>query len=964
MFTFFAKAQSQISIGSTIADEEFFDSKYTNDGGTINVGRITTNGDADCYIVKLNSARQIIWQKRIPNVGDDYLTKVQECANGNYVAVGKYTINNRGRGLVCRFNNIDGTIIWSTTSVATGSVNGDAFWDVKETINGNIATVGPTDYIAGSVNGIIVLLNATGVEVWSRMYNYAQSDIFTCINQLPNGNLIVGGFFFATNNDNGTVIELNETSAAVQSQNQYSINLNNPNPLGLNTLNSLNYPNCSVVGNDVYFSYNATNGCCGANNIQAIYSYNQISKALSGNLFHHTGFSNPGTKNFSLIGQNDFIITQSIVAGGNTNNNFVSRVTNGQINYDRRILNTARNINGINIRGNNLNLIGNINQNVGDGYSIFSAINFPVTTSGCNINNADSLVMTPNAPTNTPNTTALINRTIMTTLILTNIDVNAVVLNLCVPAVPCPNDTTVTKNKCINQSIQLSARAGTTYSWSPSIGLSATNIQNPICTVNSNSTYTCTITNAVTNCTYRDIINVIVNPGPISNMPDASLCLGEALQLNAPTGYTSYSWSPATNINNATISNPIVAPLVTTTYTVTITNGFGCSITDDVLVTVNDCHCEDPCSWSLTGNLIVKPINFIGSINNADFKVRTNNTQRMVVTAGGNIGLNIATPSKTLDVNGEAVVRTLPAANPNDRLVLANTTGELKSLAPGTTGQYLSGNGTWQTLPVGGGTVTGADQGVTLDGSTVQLGDKCSNGGGKFRSNREVNINDYNLHFNTSYKGKVRIGNNIFKERYCPELDARLEISTRGLETKNDYISQISSPSGLRFTDLTALERPIDNKYNGVLSLDEDGDVIWVNACCNQAAKDNQITSILERLDKLESELKTVKGENAVLKSKLNQTEVTLDYKKNLLEQNVPNPFTETTTIGYTIVNSFSKAVIVFSAANGEVIKSVQLNNFGKGQVNISAGLVAKGIYSYSLIVDGKLIETKKMIKE
>jgi Concanavalin A-like lectin/glucanases superfamily len=529
-------------------------------------------------------------------------------------------------------------------------------------------------------------------------------------------------------------------------------------------------------------------------------------------------------------------------------------------------------------------------------------------------------------------------------------------------AIPCPSDTTLTVNKCTNTNKQLIVRQGTTYSWTPATGLSSTAIQNPTTNVNSNTTYIVTITNAATNCTYRDTVKVVVNPAPFSNIKDTSFCKGDSVQLNAPLGFTTYSWAPTSNINNPNISNPFVSPTVTTAYILTITNGFGCISKDTIIVTPNDCGCEDSCSWSKTGNTFVKPTNFIGSKNNADFKVRTNNTQRMVITASGNIGLNTPAPSKTLDVNGEAVVRMLPTSAPNDKLVLANATGELKSLAPGTTGQYLSGNGTWQTLPpTNVGTVTAADQGVTLDGNTVQLGDNCGNGGGNFLKNREINLNNNNLYFNSARLGKIFMGNS---NNSCNDLYTRLEINSQGLKVKNGYASPQGSTSGLRFTNLTALVKPIDNKYNGVLSLDEDGDVIWVNECCNQTGKSDQITAILERLDKLENELKIVKNENIALKSKLNQTDVILDYKQNVLAQNVPNPFTETTTIGYTIANHFSKAAIVFYTAKGEVIKSVELSNANKGQINISASLVAKGIYSYSLIVDGILIETKQMIKQ
>jgi hypothetical protein len=530
----------------------------------------------------------------------------------------------------------------------------------------------------------------------------------------------------------------------------------------------------------------------------------------------------------------------------------------------------------------------------------------------------------------------------------------------------CPKDTSSSINKCFSIDKQLSnyIRYGTSYSWSPSTGLSSTTIQNPTTSVNVNTNYIVTITNAATNCIYRDTLKVFVRPLPTSNIKDTIICKGDTIQVNGTPPYA-YLWQ-GQNIEGINSWTALAWPATTTTYIVPIYNQYYCTINDTFQITVKNCHCEDSCNWSLTGNSSVQPYSFIGSINNADFKIRTSNAQRMVVKANGNVGINIAAPTKTLDVNGEAVVRSLPASLPNDKLVLANTTGELKSLAPGGTNQYLSGNGTWQTLPPsGGGSLTAADQGVTLDGNTVQLGDNCGGGRSPFKTDREININNQNLYFNTSRAGKIYMGSSNSKIEYCKQLNARLEINSAGLETKNDYVSPNPSPSGLRFTNLTTADEPIDNKSKGVLSLDEDGDVIWVKACCDRggivAAESKSVT---DRLDKLEAELKSLKTENTSLKNQLNQINVTLDFKNNVLEQNVPNPFTESTIIGYNIVNNFSKAEIVFSTMKGEVIKTVQLKNAGKGQINVAASFIAKGVYSYSLIVDGKLVETMKMIKQ
>jgi hypothetical protein len=54
-------------------------------------------------------------------------------------------------------------------------------------------------------------------------------------------------------------------------------------------------------------------------------------------------------------------------------------------------------------------------------------------------------------------------------------------------------------------------------------------------------------------------------------------CPSSGIRIGAPpmTGYT-YAWSPTTGLSNAAIANPIAKPNAPTTYTLFITNPFGC----------------------------------------------------------------------------------------------------------------------------------------------------------------------------------------------------------------------------------------------------------------------------------------------------------------------------------------------------------------------------------------------------
>lgn len=96
-----------------------------------------------------------------------------------------------------------------------------------------------------------------------------------------------------------------------------------------------------------------------------------------------------------------------------------------------------------------------------------------------------------------------------------------------------------------------------------------------------------------------------------------------------------------------------------------------------------------------------------------------------------------------------------------------------------------------------------------------------------------------------------------------------------------------------------------------------------------------------------------------------NQVNIELSDKNVIvLNQNVPNPFAESTIITYNIPVDFKVAQIIFNTMDGRIIKAVDVNQKGKGQINVYANDLTNGLYSYYLIVDGKVIDTKKLIKQ
>jgi Chaperone of endosialidase len=96
----------------------------------------------------------------------------------------------------------------------------------------------------------------------------------------------------------------------------------------------------------------------------------------------------------------------------------------------------------------------------------------------------------------------------------------------------------------------------------------------------------------------------------------------------------------------------------------------------------------------------------------------------------------------------------------------------------------------------------------------------------------------------------------------------------------------------------------------------------------------------------------------------INTKNITLGDKNSIvLNQNVPNPFAERTTISYNLPENVLKAQLMFYDQKGALINSQEIETRGAGIFNVFANDLSSGSYSYALVVDGKIIDTKTMVK-
>jgi hypothetical protein len=131
----------------------------------------------------------------------------------------------------------------------------------------------------------------------------------------------------------------------------------------------------------------------------------------------------------------------------------------------------------------------------------------------------------------------------------------------------------------------------------------------------------------------------------------------------------------------------------------------------------------------------------------------------------------------------------------------------------------------------------------------------------------------------------------------------------------------------------------------------------------NQAVQ-QQLAALLSQINACCSN-STIRTTNNATQTALNQLDVELSDKDAVvLNQNVPNPFAEQTTITYNVPASIAKAQIIFYNGAGQIIQTVDITTRGKGKVNVFANDLSSGLYHYTLVVDGKVIDSKKMVKE
>lgn len=390
--------------------------------------------------------------------------------------------------------------------------------------------------------------------------------------------------------------------------------------------------------------------------------------------------------------------------------------------------------------------------------------------------------------------------------------------------------------------------------------------------------------------------------------------------------------------------------------------------------------------WNRTGNAGTNAAtNFIGTTDNVDFVLRTNNTERMRITNSGNVGIGISSPSSKLHLaNGVDV--TLASGG---TLIMGPTTSV--NLAMDNNELQARNNGAAAVLKLNedGGNViidgndAGTNVGINTTSPASDLHILHTNGfisNGLTIEDKFAAGLDWNIYSATTgdlwfSKDGTHVGSiDGTSGVYTAISDKKYKKDIAQMDNVLDKVMQLK-PSQYHFIK----QQSNDRKYLGMIAQEVQPifpEVVYKHEGKNDNSDDYltvdyaafaiiAIKAIQEQQKEID-ELKTMLKGNTqpVSQSTPSVSEISttnIKLSTSAIGQNVPNPLRNTTSIRYNIPQDAKNAMLLITDMNGKTIKQLTVKA-GNGILNIDASALNSGTYNYTLIIDGRNIETKKMV--
>lgn len=233
-----------------------------------------------------------------------------------------------------------------------------------------------------------------------------------------------------------------------------------------------------------------------------------------------------------------------------------------------------------------------------------------------------------------------------------------------------------------------------------------------------------------------------------------------------------------------------------------------------------------------------------------------------------------------------------------------------------------------------------------------------------------TNTRNFRFEYNGFLRGQIESSTGTFTQGSDRRLKTEIEPIGKSLDklvkltpssyyykdsrswAKNRSVGFIAQELQEQFPELvvTSDEGYLMVNYSGIT-------VMAVKAIQEQQLLIHELDQKTKRLEAIEKELEDLRQIVMTLRNN-NST----SFSEGSLEQNAPNPFRGNSIIRYNIPASAKSAHLNITGPDGKLVRSFTLTKFGKGQLSIDGSTLSAGTFSYSLYVNGKLADSKRLV--
>lgn len=238
----------------------------------------------------------------------------------------------------------------------------------------------------------------------------------------------------------------------------------------------------------------------------------------------------------------------------------------------------------------------------------------------------------------------------------------------------------------------------------------------------------------------------------------------------------------------------------------------------------------------------------------------------------------------------------------------------------------------------------------------------------------------------TNYGNKMSVYGKLFAYVYVTPSDRKLKDNIASIDRASELIAKLKPQTYYyKANELKGLNLPVSRQYGFIAQeLEEvvpemvsnteyrvnDGlatktesiksvNYLMLIPILTKGMQEQQetINSQQETINNLKNEVSELK--EMVRKIAGGQT-INSPANMNALGQNNPNPVKNSTIISYSLEKPNSRAQLIVVDKSGKALRTINLS--GSGNLNLDASNLASGIYTYSLLVDGRHVESRQMI--